>query len=133
MSSETDESVLFIEVSSIQRCPDRERDWSTVYLLYLGGHVTKGVLIERLVHCISTLPWWSCDWSCDQRCPDRERDSTVHVSFRDLQELKEQFTTYRKEKGENDVMIGQQLETLRQEASALRMNNVKITAKVYYI
>ena len=104
VSFETDESVLFIEVSSIQRYPDR----------------------ERLVHCISTLPWWSCD----QRCPDRERGSTVHVSFRDLQELKEQFTTYRKEKGENDVMIGQQLETLRQEASALRMNNVKITAKV---
>ena len=74
----------------------------------MTGHVTKGVLIEREV------PLY------------------IHVSFRDLQELKEQFTTYRKEKGENDVMIGQQLETLRQEASALRMNNVKITAKVLY-
>ena len=26
MAFETDESVLFIEVSSIQRCPDRERE-----------------------------------------------------------------------------------------------------------
>ena len=47
-----------------------------------------------------------------------------------LQELKEQFTAYRREKGENEAIVAQQMDTLRQEASGLRMDNVKITAKV---
>ena len=46
------------------------------------------------------------------------------------QELKEQFTAYRREKGENEAIIAEQMETLRQEASALKMDNVKVTAKV---
>ena len=46
------------------------------------------------------------------------------------QELKEQFAAYRRDKGENEAITGQLIETLRQEASALRMDNVKITAKV---
>ena len=47
-----------------------------------------------------------------------------------LKELKEQFTTYRREKGENESITGEQMERFRQEASALRMDNVKIAAKV---
>ena len=47
-----------------------------------------------------------------------------------LKELREQFETYRREKGKNEAMMNQQTETLRQEASALRMDNVKIAAKV---
>ena len=46
------------------------------------------------------------------------------------QELKEQFTAYRREKGENEAIIAEQMERLRQEASALKMDNVKVTAKV---
>ena len=47
-----------------------------------------------------------------------------------LKELKEQFATYRREKGENESITGEQMERFRQEASALRMDNVKIAAKV---
>ena len=46
------------------------------------------------------------------------------------QELKEQFTAYRREKGESEAIIAEQMETLRQEASTLKMDNVKVTAKV---
>ena len=45
MAFETDESVLFIEVPSIQRCPDRKRKC----LAY------RGVLIEREVPLSYTL------------------------------------------------------------------------------
>ena len=47
-----------------------------------------------------------------------------------LKELKEQFATYWREKGENESITGEQMERFRQEASALRMDNVKIAAKV---
>ena len=46
------------------------------------------------------------------------------------QELKEQFTAYRREMGENEAIITEQMETLRQEASALKMDNVKVITKV---
>ena len=52
------------------------------------------------------------------------------VAACDLQELKEQFSDYRREKGQNEAIVREQMETLRQEASALRMESVKITAKV---
>ena len=48
-----------------------------------------------------------------------------------LKELREQFETYRREKGANEGILRQQVESLRQEASALRMDNVKIAAKVW--
>ena len=54
----------------------------------------------------------------------------VSVILSVSQELKEQFTAYRREKGENEAIIAEQMETLRQEASALKMDNVKVTAKV---
>ena len=50
-----------------------------------------------------------------------------------LKELKEQFATYKREKRENDGITGQQVEQLRQEASALRMDNVKMAAKVVWV
>lgn len=47
-----------------------------------------------------------------------------------LQELREQFEAYRREKGENDALMGRQLDELREQASALRLDNAKLASKV---
>ena len=49
-----------------------------------------------------------------------------------IHNLNEQFTAYRSEKGENERMMTQQMETLRQEISALKMGNVKMAANRNY-
>ena len=62
--------------------------------------------------------------------PSFAKEVAMETTTQALTELKEQFATYRREKGQNEAMVGQQMETLRQEASALRMDNVKMAAKV---
>ena len=47
-----------------------------------------------------------------------------------LQELREQFEAYRREKGENDALMSRQLEEMREQASTLRLDNAKLASKV---
>lgn len=49
---------------------------------------------------------------------------------RELEEVKEQFTAYKKEKMTNDSMLQQQLEKLREECSELKIINAKLGSKV---
>ena len=47
-----------------------------------------------------------------------------------LQELREQFEAYRREKGENDAILGRQMDEMREQASTLRLDNAKLASKV---
>ena len=77
-----------------------------------------------------TTPSGEADSVATAATPGNRNDSETTEALRELKELKEQFSVYRREKRENDGIVGRQMETLRQEASALRMDNVKIAAKV---
>ena len=47
-----------------------------------------------------------------------------------LSEMKEQFEAYRKEKAENDKILHQQLEEMREQTSTMRLDNAKLSSKV---
>ena len=47
-----------------------------------------------------------------------------------LQDIQEQFTSYRKERKENDNILRKQVDEMREQASALRLDNVKVVSKV---
>lgn len=47
-----------------------------------------------------------------------------------LVEMKEQFEAYRKEKAENDKILQQQLEEMREQTSTMRLDNAKLSSKV---
>lgn len=49
-----------------------------------------------------------------------------------LKEMKEQFDAYRKEKAENDKILHQQLEEMREQTSTMRLDNAKLSSKVYF-
>lgn len=50
---------------------------------------------------------------------------------KELEDVKEQFAAYKKEKSTNDSMLQQQLEKLREECSDLKISNAKLVSKVY--
>jgi nucleoprotein TPR len=47
-----------------------------------------------------------------------------------LKEMKEQFDAYRKEKAENNRILHQQLEEMREQTSSMRLDNAKLSSKV---
>lgn len=47
-----------------------------------------------------------------------------------LRELKEQFEAYRKEKAENDKILHQQLDEMREQTSTMRLTNANLSSKV---
>lgn len=47
-----------------------------------------------------------------------------------LEEMKEQFDAYKKEKAKNDSMLQEQLDKLRDESSELKIQNAKLVSKV---
>lgn len=49
---------------------------------------------------------------------------------KELEEVKEQFAAYKKEKSTNDSMLQQQLDKIREEGSELRIVNAKLGSKV---
>ena len=49
---------------------------------------------------------------------------------RQLKEVREQFEAYRKEKAENDKILQEQLEEMREQASSMRLDNAKLSSKV---
>lgn len=49
-----------------------------------------------------------------------------------LKEMKEQFEAYRKEKAENDKILHQQLEEMREQTSTMRLDNAKLSSKVCF-
>ena len=58
------------------------------------------------------------------RQPQREEAEAA------LCELQEQFEAYKKEKRENDAILNKQLDEMREQASALRIDNAKLASKV---
>ena len=58
------------------------------------------------------------------RQPQREEAEAA------LRELQEQFEAYKKEKRENDAILNKQLDEMREQASALRIDNAKLASKV---
>ena len=58
------------------------------------------------------------------RQPQREEAEAA------LRELEEQFEAYKKEKRENDTILNKQLDEMREQASALRIDNAKLASKV---
>ena len=48
-----------------------------------------------------------------------------------LEELKEKFDAYRKEKAENHALLQQQTDKLRDESSELKIQNAKLVSKVW--
>ena len=58
------------------------------------------------------------------RQPQREEAEAA------LRELEEQFEAYKKEKRENDAILNKQLDEMREQASALRIDNAKLASKV---
>ena len=51
-------------------------------------------------------------------------------SAKELKEVREQFEAYRKEKAENDKILSQQLDKMREECSSMRLDNAKLSSKV---
>ena len=49
---------------------------------------------------------------------------------KELKETKEQFEVYKKEKAENDKILQQQLEEMREQTSTMRLDNAKLSSKV---
>ena len=49
-----------------------------------------------------------------------------------IQKLKEEYDTYRKEKGENDKITNEQLEKLRDDVVRMRTENAKLASTVEY-
>ena len=52
---------------------------------------------------------------------------------KELEEIKEQFEAYKKEKETNDRMLQQQLDSLRDNASELKIFNAKLESKVHVV
>ena len=50
---------------------------------------------------------------------------------RELEELKEQFEAYKKEKLKNDSMLQEQLDKMRDESSEIKIHNAKLGSKVH--
>ena len=72
---------------------------------------------------------------------DRERMDSTHTSEamgdvreeearRELEEVREQFEVYKKEKMKNDGILQEQLEKMRDESSEIKIHNVKLGSKV---
>ena len=59
-----------------------------------------------------------------------ERDGEGDEAAKELKEVKEQFEAYRKEKAENDKILHQQLEEMREQTSSMRLDNAKLSSKV---
>lgn len=59
--------------------------------------------------------------------PEEEEEEGVRKA---LEEVQEQFSAYKKEKATNDSMLQQQLDTLREECSQLKIINAKLGSKV---
>ena len=55
---------------------------------------------------------------------------TEDDSAKQLKELREQFDAYRKEKAENDKILHQQLEEMREQTSSMRLDSAKLSSKV---
>ena len=49
---------------------------------------------------------------------------------KELKETKEQCEVYKKEKAENDKILQQQLEEMREQTSTMRLDNAKLSSKV---
>lgn len=49
---------------------------------------------------------------------------------KELEELREQFEAYKKEKLKNDCMLQEQLDKMRDESSEIKIHNVKLGSKV---
>ena len=47
-----------------------------------------------------------------------------------LQDIQEQFSSYRKERKENDSILRKQVDEFRDQASTLRLDNTKLVSKV---
>ena len=47
-----------------------------------------------------------------------------------LQDIQEQFTSYRKERKENDSILRKQVDEFRDQTSALRLDNTRLVSKV---
>jgi nucleoprotein TPR len=64
------------------------------------------------------------------------RDSVVSLHRRttedELQELKDQFEIYKKEKAKNDEILQEQISHYREEASGTRLDSIKLTSKLEY-
>ena len=58
-------------------------------------------------------------------------DVTEDEATKQLKEVREQFETYRKEKAKNDKILQQQLEEMREQTSSMRLDNAKLSSKVY--
>lgn len=50
-----------------------------------------------------------------------------------LEEIKEQFEAYKREKGRNDTIIQVQMDKLRDESSEVKIDRAKLVAKVSFI
>ena len=57
-------------------------------------------------------------------------EGAVVVARNALEEMKEQFAAYRKEKTENDSILQQQIGKLREEGSEVKIERAKLAAKV---
>ena len=51
---------------------------------------------------------------------------------KELEDVKEQFAAYKKEKSTNDSMLQEQLDKLREECSEVKISNAKLVSKVTY-
>ena len=47
-----------------------------------------------------------------------------------MKELQEEFSVYRKEKGENERLLDQQLEKFRKDVSEMRVQNARLASQV---
>lgn len=65
---------------------------------------------------------------------DGEEEGAVKESVAEarkaLEEMREQFEAYRKEKSENDSIIQQQIDKLREECSEVKIERAKLASKV---
>lgn len=61
------------------------------------------------------------------------RGTTEDDQAKELKEVREQFEAYRKEKAENDKILSQQLDKMREECSTMRLDNAKLSSKVGFI
>ena len=63
---------------------------------------------------------------------DGGEGETESEAAKQLREVKEQFEAYRKEKTENDKILHQQLEEMREQTSTMRLDNAKLSSKVFF-
>lgn len=59
-----------------------------------------------------------------------EKEDAVAEARNALEEMREQFEAYRKEKAENDSILQQQIDKLREECSEVKIERAKLASKV---